>query len=412
MSSRTRKPEAVPARLVLVLGGLSAFGPFCIDAYLPALPALGRDLDASASEVQLTLTACLLGLAARPARRRARSATPAAGEGRCSSASSPTRSRSPLCALAPTVWVLDRAAARAGLRRGGRDRHRARRRARPASGVERGAVLRAADARQRARADPRAADRRRNCCRSRRGAASSSCSPGIGAVLVAAAAAGLPETLAPERRHTGGLRATRPAFRRAARRPRLRGLRARLRARRSRRCSPTSPARRSCCRTSTACPPQLFAVVFGAQRARDRRRRARSARRSSGAGRAATAARGAAVRGACRRAPSCCRSRWPRAGLPACCRRCSSSWRASASSSRTRPRSRSPTTAAAGSASALLGMAQFVVGAVAAPLVGVAGTHTAVPMATVIAVLVFAAIVPFSLLTRSPRRSEPVRIAP
>lgn len=38
---------------------------------------------------------------------------------------------------------------------------------------------------------------------------------------------------------------------------------------------------------------------------------------------------------------------------------------------------------AAGSASALLGTAQFLVGAVASPLVGVAGEHTAVPMAVV-----------------------------
>jgi hypothetical protein len=41
----------------------------------------------------------------------------------------------------------------------------------------------------------------------------------------------------------------------------------------------------------------------------------------------------------------------------------------------------------AGSASGLLGVLQFIVGAAAAPLVGVAGTGTAVPMATVIAVL-------------------------
>jgi DHA1 family bicyclomycin/chloramphenicol resistance-like MFS transporter len=37
----------------------------------------------------------------------------------------------------------------------------------------------------------------------------------------------------------------------------------------------------------------------------------------------------------------------------------------------------------AGAASALLGTASFLVGAVASPLVGVAGEHTAVPMALV-----------------------------
>ena len=38
---------------------------------------------------------------------------------------------------------------------------------------------------------------------------------------------------------------------------------------------------------------------------------------------------------------------------------------------------------AAGSASALLGTSQFLVGAVASPLVGIAGEDTAVPMALV-----------------------------
>ncbi|MBI3968140.1 MAG: MFS transporter [Chloroflexi bacterium] len=50
-------------RLILILGGLSAFGPLSIDMYLPALPALARELSASESQVQLTLTACLVGLA-------------------------------------------------------------------------------------------------------------------------------------------------------------------------------------------------------------------------------------------------------------------------------------------------------------------------------------------------------------
>jgi DHA1 family bicyclomycin/chloramphenicol resistance-like MFS transporter len=48
---------------VLILGALGAFAPLSIDLYLPALPDLTRDLDARASEGQLTLTACLAGLA-------------------------------------------------------------------------------------------------------------------------------------------------------------------------------------------------------------------------------------------------------------------------------------------------------------------------------------------------------------
>src|SRR6267143_177042 len=51
------------ARLFVLLGGLTAFGPLSIDMYLPALPAIGRDLAASESMIQLTLTACLIGLA-------------------------------------------------------------------------------------------------------------------------------------------------------------------------------------------------------------------------------------------------------------------------------------------------------------------------------------------------------------
>jgi MFS transporter, DHA1 family, multidrug resistance protein len=60
----TRSAEPTRTRLVLILGALSAFGPLSIDMYLPALPELGDDLGAAPSLVQLTLTACLLGLAA------------------------------------------------------------------------------------------------------------------------------------------------------------------------------------------------------------------------------------------------------------------------------------------------------------------------------------------------------------
>ncbi len=51
------------ARLILILGALVALGPLSIDAYVPGLPKLTRDLSASASGAQLTITACLLGLA-------------------------------------------------------------------------------------------------------------------------------------------------------------------------------------------------------------------------------------------------------------------------------------------------------------------------------------------------------------
>jgi DHA1 family bicyclomycin/chloramphenicol resistance-like MFS transporter len=48
---------------VVVLGLLAAFGPLSIDMYLPGLPEMAHSLGASASEAQLTLTACLVGLA-------------------------------------------------------------------------------------------------------------------------------------------------------------------------------------------------------------------------------------------------------------------------------------------------------------------------------------------------------------
>jgi DHA1 family bicyclomycin/chloramphenicol resistance-like MFS transporter len=50
-------------RIYLVLAALTILGPFAIDMYLPGLPALARDLRASESASQLTLTACLVGLA-------------------------------------------------------------------------------------------------------------------------------------------------------------------------------------------------------------------------------------------------------------------------------------------------------------------------------------------------------------
>jgi DHA1 family bicyclomycin/chloramphenicol resistance-like MFS transporter len=53
---------AARARLVLVLGSLIALGPLTIDTYLPALPAIGDDLLTTSAAVQLTLTGTLVGL--------------------------------------------------------------------------------------------------------------------------------------------------------------------------------------------------------------------------------------------------------------------------------------------------------------------------------------------------------------
>jgi DHA1 family bicyclomycin/chloramphenicol resistance-like MFS transporter len=50
-------------RLVIVLGSINAIGPLSIDMYLPAFPEITQALDTGASQVQLTLTACVAGLA-------------------------------------------------------------------------------------------------------------------------------------------------------------------------------------------------------------------------------------------------------------------------------------------------------------------------------------------------------------
>ena len=49
--------------MIVVLGLLSTFGPLSLDLYLPALPQLSQQLHASTSAAQLSITACLLGLA-------------------------------------------------------------------------------------------------------------------------------------------------------------------------------------------------------------------------------------------------------------------------------------------------------------------------------------------------------------
>lgn len=50
--------------LIVFLGLLSAFGPFVIDMYLPALPEMTEVFDCDSSTVQLGLTFCMVGLAA------------------------------------------------------------------------------------------------------------------------------------------------------------------------------------------------------------------------------------------------------------------------------------------------------------------------------------------------------------
>jgi DHA1 family bicyclomycin/chloramphenicol resistance-like MFS transporter len=57
--SRSVGRQLLPALLLL----LTVFGPISMDVYLPALPSLTVDLGAATSVAQLTVTACLIGLA-------------------------------------------------------------------------------------------------------------------------------------------------------------------------------------------------------------------------------------------------------------------------------------------------------------------------------------------------------------
>lgn len=53
----------VRALHVLILGGLSALGPLSTDMYLPALPTISQELGGGMAQTQLTLSAGILGLA-------------------------------------------------------------------------------------------------------------------------------------------------------------------------------------------------------------------------------------------------------------------------------------------------------------------------------------------------------------
>jgi MFS transporter, DHA1 family, multidrug resistance protein len=101
------RTPSVPShgRLVVLLGALAAFGPLSMDMYLPGLPSMARDLSAPAWAVQLTITTSMLGLAggqlvAGPisdalGRRRPLLVGLAA-----------YMATSLLCAAAPSIWAL------------------------------------------------------------------------------------------------------------------------------------------------------------------------------------------------------------------------------------------------------------------------------------------------------------------
>lgn len=48
--------------LILLLGSLTALGPFSIDMYLPGFPAIARDLHTTAAKVSLSLSGYFIGI--------------------------------------------------------------------------------------------------------------------------------------------------------------------------------------------------------------------------------------------------------------------------------------------------------------------------------------------------------------
>ncbi|MEW9515317.1 multidrug effflux MFS transporter [Streptomyces tubercidicus] len=104
------RDSAVPGtgqgRLVVVLGGLSAVSPFATDMYAPGFPGIVRSFGTTGTAVQLSLTACLVGLAVGQvvlgpvSDARGRRRLLLAGSGMFSV-------WSVVCALAPSIAVFD-----------------------------------------------------------------------------------------------------------------------------------------------------------------------------------------------------------------------------------------------------------------------------------------------------------------
>jgi MFS transporter, DHA1 family, multidrug resistance protein len=195
----------------LLLGSMSAFGPLSMDMYLPGMPEMSVDLHAGQPAAQLTLTAFLFGLAA--GQLIAGPASDARGRRRpLLIGLAGYAVTSALCAAAPSIWALialrlfQGCAGATGVviaRAVVRDRYCGVEAARyfavlmlvsgvapigaPVLGA---ALLRVTDWR-----------------------GVFLVLAGVGLVLLAGAAAGLPETLPPDRRRPGGLRSTLRAFR-------------------------------------------------------------------------------------------------------------------------------------------------------------------------------------------------------
>lgn len=373
---------------LLILGGLSAFGPLSLDMYLPALPSLAHSLHTSATPVQLTLTGCLVGLAVGQlvtgpisdayGRRRPLLVGMAIYAG-----------ASAICAISPSIWLLAILRIVQGLAGGAgvvisravvRDRNSGTAAARYFSAlmlvnglapilapIIGGQLLRAT---------------------SWRGVFV--VLTGIGAVLFLAVLLGLPESLPPDRRHSGGFRATLGIFRRLLT---DRSLVACIAA-----CGFSFAAMFAYISASSfvlqniyGVSPQIFSAIFGTN--------------ALGIMLLSQVSRVLVVRYGPRRllisglfsissgGIALLVVVLAHLGLPGIL---PALFVVVASNGLVLPNATALALAehgaVAGSASALLGVAQFAVGAAAAPLVGLGGSGTALPMALVIAILAVTAL--------------------
>ena len=391
------------SRIVLLLGALSAFGPVSLDTYLPGLPALQDDLGASASQTQLTLTACLFGLAA--GQLLAGPASDALGRRRPLLAGlAAFTAASLLCAAAPEIWSLVAArfvqglAGAAGIvlaRAIARDLHSGAALARflailmlvnalapilaPIVGAQ---LLHVTDWR-----------------------GVFVVLAGLGAVLFALSALRVPETLPGERRHGGGLAQTTRSFRVLLSDRRFAGY--------VLSCGLVFAAMFAYIAGSPfvlqdihGLSAQTFSLVFGVNAAGIMAMNAVSSRTVERVGPARLLTAGLAVQlaGAAVLLLSVLAGVGLAGILPGL-------FLVVASVGLVFPNATALAMAdhpdRAGSASALLGLCQYVFGAAAAPFVGIAGSGTAVPMAVVIAVCATAAVAAYRTLALRPATVTP-----
>ncbi|GAA0235035.1 multidrug effflux MFS transporter [Actinomadura nitritigenes] len=402
----TAAPAGAAARadrrvaLILVLGALSAMAPLSIDMYLPALPRVASDLSTGAVQAQLTLTACVAGLAVGQA--VAGPLSDALGRRRPLLAGLAAYAvASLLCVAAPnvetliTLRVVQGAAGAAGIviaRAVVRDLYDGAAAARFFSSLMLvnglAPILAPVIGGQLLRVMP--------------WPGVFGVLTGIGVALLLATLAGLGETLPPERRETGGLRATARTF----------GALARDR-------SFTGPALALALAFAAMftyisgspfvlqdvyhLSPQAFSVAFGvnslgivaAGQVGGRLAGRVPLGRLMAAGLATVAAGGLLLLGAVLAGGGL------PAVLPALFLVASGQGLIMPNATALALAGRPPRVT--GSASALLGLSQFALGGAAGPLAGIAGPRTAVPMAVAIAVL--------SLLAAAVAAAAPPRVA-